>query len=72
MKTVVENNVGLIRQYSLSDERDYPTIESFGQERSCFYDYGARSSVEFSGFIDNGDSAFVDGIGKYFSQQNGS
>lgn len=26
------------------------TIDDFTPERSCFYDYGAKNPVEFSGF----------------------
>jgi len=70
MKTVVENNTGLDRNYTLSVETDYPVLEGFEQGRSCFYDFGAKSSVEFSGFVNEGDSPFVDEIGKWFQEYN--
>lgn len=67
MKTVVENNVGLNKQYYVSKENMFPVADHISHERSCFYDFGARSSVEFSGFVNNGDSVFIDQIGRCFN-----
>lgn len=67
MKTVVENNIILEKLYPISDEEQYPAMDNSGQERSCFYDFGARSLVEFSGFVNSGNSAFIDEIGRCFS-----
>ncbi len=67
MKTVVENEAGLDRHYALSVETEYPALNDFSQGRSCFYDYGAKSLVEFSGFVDQGDSVFINEVEKCFS-----
>lgn len=66
MKTVVENNVGLNRRYTITNEIASPFEVNLSQERSCFYDYGVRNQVEFSGFVKGGDSAFIDEIGRCF------
>lgn len=66
MKTVVGNNAGLDKHYPLLDVRENDPVNELVQGRSCFYDFGARSSVEFTGFVDEGDSELIDKIGDYF------
>lgn len=66
MKTVVENNKDLYRGYSISVEKVYPSMDNSAQGRSCFYDFGAKSAVEFSGFVEDGDCPFIDEIGECF------
>lgn len=67
MKTVVENNVGLDKQHLISEGFEISDVDDRRQERSCFYDFGARSSVGFTGFVNTGDSAFIDKIGRCFT-----
>lgn len=67
MKTVVENNISLEKLYPISNEESYPVMDNINQERSCFYDFGAQSLVEFSGFVNSGDSSFIDEVGRCFS-----
>ncbi|MCM1173919.1 MAG: hypothetical protein NC341_02585 [Blautia sp.] len=65
MKTVVERKVGLGSRYPFAEKKPL-LADDFRQERSCFYDFGAKNPVEFSGFVRKGDSAFIDEIGKGF------
>lgn len=67
MKTVVENNVGINSPLTTPVEIGYSSEDYSSQGRSCFYDFGAKSLVEFSGFVNSGDSAFIDEIGKCFN-----
>lgn len=67
MRMVGESDAGLDRHYNLSVETEYPVLDNCNQGRSCFYDYGARCSVEFSGFVDQGDSAFISEVEKCFN-----
>lgn len=60
MKTVVGRSSGLDREYSFPVETNCPVLDGFNQKRSCFYDYGARNSVEFSGFVNQEDSELID------------
>lgn len=63
MKTVVERNMNLNKRHP-SVKKKLFTIDDFTLERSCFYDYGAKNPVEFSGFVKKGDSKFIDEIGR--------
>lgn len=65
MKTVMERNMNL-NKYNSSKKKKLFTLDDFQQERSCFYDYGAKNPVGFSGFVDKGNSAFINEIGKGF------
>lgn len=67
MKTVVERSSGLGRPFSFPIGTKYPVLEDLNQERSCFYDYGARNPVEFSGFVEQEDSAFIDELEQCFN-----
>lgn len=67
MKTVVESDAGLDRHYTLSVETEYSVLNNLSSGRSCFYDYGARSSVEFSGFVEQGESEFINEVEKCFN-----
>lgn len=70
MKTVVENNKDVYRRYSsITVEKVHPFIDNSAQGRSCFYDFAAKSSVEFSGFVENGDCSFIDEIGECFIEK---
>ncbi len=66
MKTVVENNVNTSKHYPISRARKYPSTEGIASGRSCFYDFGAKSLMEFSGFSEDVDSAFIDEVMAYF------
>lgn len=66
MKTVMERNMNL-NKYNSSKKKKLFTLDDFQQERSCFYDFGAKSPVGFSGFVDKGNSAFINEIGKDFN-----
>lgn len=72
IKTVVENDAGLDRRNlnPIKDDCD-PTFLEYCESykpKSCFYDFGAPSIVEFVGFVDTGDSAYVDEIGECFKK----
>lgn len=66
MKTVMERNMNL-NKYNSSKKKKLFTLDDFTPERSCFYDFGAKSPVGFSGFVDKGNSAFINEIGKGFN-----
>lgn len=66
MKTVMERNMNL-NKYNSSKKKKLFTLDDFQQERSCFYDYGAKNPVEFSGFVKKGNSKFIDDIGRNFN-----
>lgn len=66
MRTVVENNKGLDRPYLPPESVVYHTERNFKPKRSCFYDFGAKSSIEFSGFDDNKEDRFVKEVGQMF------
>ncbi len=63
MKTVVERNMNLNKRHPPVKMKLF-TIDDFTPERSCFYDYGAKNPVEFSGFVKKGNSKFIDEIGR--------
>lgn len=65
MKTVVERKMSLDKRRP-SVEKKMFSVDDFSKERSCFYDYGAKNPVEFSGFVKKGDSKFIDEIGRSF------
>lgn len=66
MKTVVGNDVGLDRSYPLPDIRNGFPVGRSNQEHSCFYDFGVRSSVGFTGAVNHEESDLIDKLGKYF------
>lgn len=65
MKTVMERKERPYIQPSFVEKKPL-IMDDFQQERSCFYDFGAKSPVGFSGFVDKGNSAFINEIGKGF------
>ncbi|MCI8772740.1 MAG: hypothetical protein HFI50_02225 [Lachnospiraceae bacterium] len=65
MKTVVERNMNLNERRPPVEKKLF-AVDDFSKERSCFYDYGAKNPVEFSGFVKKGDSKFIDEIGRSF------
>lgn len=69
MKTVVENNKDLYSRSSVYVGEIHPFTDNSTQGRSCFYDFGAMSSVEFSGFVEDGDCPFIDEVGEYFREK---
>lgn len=66
MRTVVENNRGLERPYLPPESVEYHTERNFKTKRSCFYDFGAESSIEFSGFVDDKKDRFIKEVGQMF------
>lgn len=70
MRMVAEVDSGLDRHYksesSESDNSDYLEEYRNYKPKSCFYDFGAPSAVQFSGFVDTGDSAFITEVEKCF------
>lgn len=68
MKTIMDNNRGLDMRYPSFNEDGNFIVNEFARERSCFYDFGARSAVEFSGFVDEEDSEFINEVGRYFQR----
>lgn len=66
MKTVVWNNDGVKRPYPLPENIGSKPIREFKQGRSCFYDFGAQSSLEFSEYVKE-DSDFIRKVGRMFN-----
>lgn len=65
MKTVMERKGKSDVPSSFAEKRLF-IMDDLQQERSCFYDFGAKSPVGFSGFVNKGNSAFIDEIGRGF------
>jgi len=66
MKTVIENDADLDRCYPGTDERENCLIHEFDLGRSCFYDFGAKNPVVFSGYSKDGDSEFINKVMNFF------
>ncbi|MDE5830723.1 MAG: hypothetical protein K2H53_03475 [Clostridia bacterium] len=68
IKTVVENNKDIYRkQGDSSVEKVHPFTPV--PKKSCFYDFGAPSPVEYAGFVKDGDSPFIDEVGDLFRKE---
>lgn len=70
MKTVVGYDERLDKHYPVTKQKRYGTMNTPKKERSCFYDFGARSTLEFSGYEDDGYdevmSDFMNRVKDYF------
>ncbi len=66
MKTITQNNIGLNRSYPLPGDIQYHSDTGCPASKSCFYDFGANSSVAFTGYVKKPGSAFVSSIAAMF------
>ena len=73
MKTVMEHGT-VIRHYVCEESHTHSSPldsnSSCYPKRSCFYDYGAPSNVEFTGFVNHGNSKLIDEITQHFKNKN--
>ena len=66
MKTVVENNEGIITPYREKLHANHHTANESRKGKSCFYDFAAENFAEFTDFVKGDDSEFIRKIGKMF------
>ncbi len=62
MNTIITNNIGLSQSYPMPEDIHYHLGTERPKERSCFYDFGAESSLEFTGYEEKTSSAFIESI----------
>lgn len=69
MKTVVENNEGMIGPYFEKKHADHYTANEFRKGKSCFYDFAAENFADFSEFVKGDGNEFIRQIGKIFRSE---
>lgn len=62
LRTVVENRTGLDETYRFDGTNLVCSEDNILEQRSCFYDFGARKSACFSGISMEPESAFVEAL----------
>lgn len=66
MRTVIENKIGLNKNYVLENtEIPYYQEKSYNV-KSCFYDFGAKQNIQFSNNDNEIPSNFVESLKKSF------
>ncbi len=62
LRTVVENRTGLDETYRFDGTNLACSEDNILEQRSCFYDFGARRLACFSGISTETESAFVEAL----------
>ena len=63
MRTVVENKIKVEERFSLDPKYSRNCMRTKERKDSCFYEYGVRNPVSFSGFEEGETSKFVASLG---------
>ena len=65
------NRAGLDDVYKFDDTGFIYGDEHLPEQRSCFYDFGAKRSAGFSGYSAEPESAFIKSLREKFFSQDG-